>query len=76
MTRDNARPKPDPDGIHQLLARWRRRRSTGVMVGNHRHDLAAGRAAGLSTVHVDTDGVFEWAELADVRVVSLLELVA
>jgi phosphoglycolate phosphatase-like HAD superfamily hydrolase len=74
MTRDNARPKPDPDGIYQLLDLWRAATATAVMVGNHRHDLAAGRAAGVSTVHVDTEGVFEWADLADVRVLSLLEL--
>jgi len=76
MTRDNARPKPDPDGINQLLARWRGERAAAVMVGNHRHDLAAGRAAGVETVHVDSDGIFEWAELADLRVRSLRELLA
>lgn len=74
MTRDNAKPKPDPDGIHRLLERWRGDSTTGVMVGNHRHDLAAGRAAGIPTVHVATDGVFEWPDLADVRVLSLREL--
>jgi HAD superfamily hydrolase (TIGR01509 family) len=74
MTRDNAKPKPDPDGIHRLLERWRGDATTGVMVGNHRHDLAAGRAAGIPTVHVATDGVFEWPDLADVRVLSLREL--
>jgi phosphoglycolate phosphatase-like HAD superfamily hydrolase len=75
MTRDNARPKPDPDGIHKLLGQWRGDATTGVMVGNHRHDLDAGRAAGVPTVHVATDGVFEWPDLADVRVRSLRELV-
>jgi len=76
MSRDNARPKPDPDGIHQLLARWTGDRASAVMVGNHRHDLAAGRAAGVATVHVDIEGVFEWADLADVRVASLRDLLA
>jgi hypothetical protein len=28
----------------------------------------------VATVHVATDGVFEWPELADFRIVSLLEL--
>ena len=74
MTRDNARPKPDADGIRQLLDRWRGAIAQAVMVGNHRHDLAAGRAAGVETIHVATDGVFEWPDLADRKVLSLLDL--
>ena len=74
MSRDNARPKPDPDGINQLLERWQGERAAAVMVGNHRHDLAAGRAAGVETVHVDSEGVFVWSDLTDVRVMSLREL--
>ena len=74
MTRDNARPKPDPDGIERLLSRWTACLDDGVMVGNHGHDLAAGRAARVTTVHVDVSGAFAWADIADWRVTSLAEL--
>jgi HAD superfamily hydrolase (TIGR01509 family) len=75
MTRDNARPKPDPDGIERLLARWGARPLEGVMVGNHAHDLAAGRAAGVVTVHVDASATFAWPDAADWRITSLHDLI-
>lgn len=74
VSRENARPKPDPDGVFRLVERWNATLDSSVMVGNHLHDLAAGRAAGISTVHVDVSGMFEWPEAADVRITSLTEL--
>lgn len=72
--REVAAPKPDPGGIHHLLADWRATPDDGVMVGDYRYDLLAGRAAGTATVYVDTSGAFPFAEHADLSVRSLVEL--
>jgi HAD superfamily hydrolase (TIGR01509 family) len=72
--REAAAPKPDPGGIHRLLGDWRATAADGVMVGDYRYDLLAGRAAGTATVYVDTSGAFPFAEHADVSVRSLVEL--
>jgi phosphoglycolate phosphatase-like HAD superfamily hydrolase len=41
------------------------------MVGDFVHDLAAGRAAGVTTVYVDWDGSGRWRDAADVTLPSL-----
>jgi HAD superfamily hydrolase (TIGR01509 family) len=74
MTRENTLPKPNPDGILQLMGLWNSNPDQVVMVGNHLHDLAAGRAAGVSTIHVDVTGEFPWPEAADLRVTTLVDL--
>ncbi len=76
LGRDEAAPKPDPAGIQALLARWDASPERGVMVGDYRLDLAAGRAAGVRTVHVESAGQFAWPELTDLAVRSLTELQA
>jgi len=73
-TREHARPKPSPEGIHALLTRWKADASTTVMVGNHLIDLLAGRAAGTSTVLVAEHHEPAWREHADLVVASLSEL--
>lgn len=72
--RDEAQPKPSPEGIQRLLSRWGAPVSSAVMVGDFRYDLEAGRAAGVVTVSVDPSGRHEWAPLADLCVDSLEEL--
>lgn len=74
IAREHAPPKPRPDGIRQLLARWDARPEEAVMVGDYRFDLEAGRAAGVATVYVDLDGSRAFAEHADLRVTHLEEL--
>ena len=69
-------PKPRPDGILRLLAGWKAVPADAVMIGNHRIDLEAGRAAGITTVHVDPSGTFEWSEHADLEVESLRDMLA
>jgi HAD superfamily hydrolase (TIGR01509 family) len=75
ITRDNDPPKPRPEGIWRLLEQWRSTPQQAVMVGNHRHDLDAGRAAGTTTIHVDPSGVFDAGPHADLQVRSLEELI-
>jgi HAD superfamily hydrolase (TIGR01509 family) len=74
LGREAAAPKPDPQGIRHLLARWNAAPGSAVMVGDYRFDLIAGRAAGTATVYVDPDGAFPFAEHADVSVDSLVAL--
>lgn len=74
ITRENARPKPEPDGILRLLDAWGASPASGVMVGNHYQDLAAGRSAGVTTVLVDVSGAFPWPEVTDLATTSLVDL--
>ena len=63
LGREEAEPKPSPDGIHQLLDRWQLTPDEAVMVGDFRFDLEAGRAAGSRTCLVLPDN--PWPELTD-----------
>lgn len=74
LGRESAAPKPSPDGVRQLLARWGARPDEAVMVGDYRFDLEAGRGASTATVYIDWAGTGEWSELADVTVHSLEQL--
>ena len=76
LGRDEALPKPDPEGILRLTERWGTTPSSSVMVGDYLFDLQAGRQAGALTVHVDISRSFTWPDLADVAVGTLEELVA
>lgn len=75
LGRDEAPPKPDPDGIFHLAERWGTKPEATVMVGDYQYDLQAGRSAGALTVHVDATRCFRWPELADVSIASLKELI-
>ena len=76
LGREEAPPKPSPDGIHHLLRGWTATAASGVMVGDFRFDLEAGRAAGVATVSVDPSGAHPHGTLADHRVDHLAQLVA
>jgi HAD superfamily hydrolase (TIGR01549 family) len=76
LGRDEAAPKPDPEGIARLLGSWESGPEEAVMVGDYLFDLQVGRAAGTATIHVDRSGAFRWPELADLAVADLDELVA
>lgn len=64
LGRDEAPPKPDPGGLLHLAERWQVAPEHMVMVGDHRHDLACGRAAGTATVLVNLPSN-PWPELSD-----------
>lgn len=74
LGRDEAAPKPDPDGIRKLLAAWGVGPATAVMVGDFRYDLEAGRRAEVATIYYDAAGQDLWP--ADFRVQSHAELLA
>lgn len=68
LGRESAPPKPRPDGLLQLAARWKVAPEQLVMVGDHAHDLQCGRAAGALTVLVGPEN--PWPDLADVHAVD------
>ncbi len=74
LGRDEAKHKPDPEGLRRLLQAWNARPDQAVMAGDYRYDLEAGRAAGAATVYVDPTGAFPFQGLADIAVASLDEL--
>jgi HAD superfamily hydrolase (TIGR01549 family) len=74
LGRDEAAPKPHPEGIEKLLGAWGSVPDETVMVGDYLFDLQVGRAAGTATIHVDRSGAFRWPELADMSVETLEEL--
>lgn len=74
LGREDAAPKPSPDGIHQLLDRWQLSPDETVMVGDFRFDLEAGRAAGSRTCLILPDN--PWPELTDWHLPSCNALLA
>jgi len=72
--RDEALPKPDPDGIRRLARLWGATPRDLVMVGDYLYDLQAGQAAGAATIHVHGCLERRWPEWTDICVVSLQEL--
>lgn len=64
--RDEAAPKPSPEGLRYFIDRWGVAPEQVAMVGDHRMDLQAGRCAGTRTVLVNTPGD-PWPGLADWR---------
>ncbi len=72
--RDEALPKPDPDGILRLAERWGTSPQNSVMVGDYLFDLQAGRAAGAATVHVARPDGQLWPDCTDLAVATLADL--
>lgn len=64
LGRDEATPKPDPDGLLQIARAWAVAPGEMVMVGDYRFDLDCGRAAGTRTVLVNLPDN-PWPELVD-----------
>ena len=74
VSRDCCLPKPSPAGILLLLDRWSADATDAVMVGDYLFDLQAGRSAGVTTIHMDTEARFAWPEATDAGVSSLAAL--
>ncbi|MGE7992175.1 HAD family hydrolase [Pseudomonas sp. NPDC089554] len=64
LGRDEAAPKPNPDGLLQIAQAWGVPPGEMVMVGDYRFDLDCGRAAGARTVLVNLPDN-PWPELVD-----------
>ena len=76
--RGEAIPKPDPDGLLQLAARWGVPADALVMVGDYRFDLECAQAAGARGVLVNLPDN-PWPELTELHALdcaALLQLLA
>jgi len=74
LDRDSCEPKPSPDGILHLLQLWDARPEDTVMVGDYLFDLQAGKEAGVTTIHIDPEGVFAWPEVSDICIREFAEI--
>jgi len=72
--REDATPKPDPDGLLHLLDRYGVRPGRAIMVGDFIWDLLAARNAGILSVLVVMEHSRRYVGDADVVVRSLDEL--
>lgn len=75
-TRDNSKPKPDPEGLLRLLNLFGHPPSDAVMIGDYLFDLQCGRRAGARTVHYAADTMRSWPGVTDLRIESFGELLA
>ena len=66
VTRECAAPKPDPEGLLQLAARWGLDPGDLAYVGDFRYDLEAAQRAKMTSVLYLQDNNQDYAELADV----------
>ncbi len=73
LGRDEATPKPHPAGLLKLASAWDVEPTRMVMIGDYRHDLDCGRAAGAKTVLVNLPDN-PWPELADWHAVDCVAL--
>lgn len=73
-TRDNAKSKPEPDGLLRLCQRFGHGPSEVAMVGDYLYDLECGRRAGSFTVHYAHGDSRRWPEVTDLCVESFGEL--
>jgi HAD superfamily hydrolase (TIGR01509 family) len=66
LGREDAAPKPSPEGLLRIAEAWQVPPSALVMVGDYRFDLECGRRAGAKTVLVNLPEN-PWPELADLH---------
>ena len=74
VAREDAPPKPDPGCLHHTANHLRVPIETLLMVGDYRHDMDAGRAAGAMTVLLTNGQTPSWPVEADLVIERLGEL--
>ncbi|GBF49270.1 HAD hydrolase, family IA, variant 3 [Leptospira ryugenii] len=74
LSRDEAKPKPDPEGLLHLRNLWSCPDQEMVMVGDYLYDLQAGKAAKATTIYLDPSGIFPFQEHATYCIRSLSEI--
>ena len=64
VTREDARPKPDPDGLHLILKKWGLTNHQAIFVGDYRFDIETGVNAGVPTALYVPNKEPDYAHLA------------
>lgn len=49
VTRDDAKPKPDPEGLHKICEHFSTSQEKALYVGDYKYDLIAGKNANIKT---------------------------
>ena len=65
LAREDAAPKPAPDGLLAIAREWNMAPATIAYVGDFKYDLLAARNAGMVGVYLDMDGLNTHGYLAD-----------
>jgi HAD superfamily hydrolase (TIGR01509 family) len=76
ITREDAAPKPNPEGLLNLADRWGILPEALAYVGDFRFDLEAARRARMTSVLYLQEGNRDYADLADVVFSAFDELAA
>jgi HAD superfamily hydrolase (TIGR01509 family) len=76
LTREDAPPKPDPEGLLMICRAWQFDVSDVIFVGDFHFDLIAGRRAGMPTVLYAPFERPTYAEEADFVIGHLAETCA
>ena len=74
LTREDAPPKPDPQGLHIICRNWQIDPSDVVFVGDFHFDITAGRRAGMATVLYAPGPLPDYAHEADFVITDLAHL--
>ncbi len=72
ITRENAKPKPDPSALNQIASAFALPNESVLMVGDYKYDLQAGRNANMATCLVNCEGEPDYLHLADYRFQSFI----
>ena len=73
LGREQAIPKPDPDGLLKIATHWQVKPQEMVMVGDFHMDLKTAQAAGSYAVQVNTPDNL-WPELTDFHAIDCRQL--
>jgi len=65
LTREDAAPKPDPEGLLAICRSWKLDPSEVLFCGDYLFDLQAGRRAGMKTILYAPGDLPEFADQAD-----------
>lgn len=74
LTREDCRPKPDPDGLLRIARQWNLPCEALVYVGDFRYDIEAARRAGMQAWFYDTGRHSHFGDDADRVFRDFLEL--
>lgn len=76
LAREDAEPKPSPDGIIKIAKQWRCECSDLLMVGDYLYDIESGKNAGAKTVlFVSTEETPPYAFQADHVIRNMADLI-
>ena len=74
ITRETCPPKPDPDGVHLLLDKWKAKKSETVLFGDYIYDLDAAKNSGITRGYFDPTKKFIYKDSSDIQISSFKEI--